>query len=152
MRVLIDDASEHVLHPPQRVLKDGCCVFRFDYDGGWWRCTEGRWDGEDSGDASLCNGTDRQFGGGSGEEEVGTLVEVLPFIRVIVVVIWEFYLESAFYSFSESFIEASHVHLVAFYVGEAPFVDEELADAAEFSVVVPEFGSALYPVLPLRVN
>jgi hypothetical protein len=35
---------------------------------------------------------------------------------------------------------------------EAPFVDEELADAAELSVVVPEFGSALYPVLPLCVN
>jgi hypothetical protein len=83
---------------------------------------------------------------------VGTLVEVLLFIRVIVVMIREFYLESAFYSFSEPFVEASHVHIVALYVGEAPLVNEELANAAEFSVVVPEFCSALYPILPLRVN
>jgi hypothetical protein len=82
---------------------------------------------------------------------VGALVEVLPFIQVTMVMIWEFYLESAFYSFLEPFIEASHVHLVALYVREAPFVDEELADAAEFSVV-PKFCSALYPVLLLCVN
>jgi hypothetical protein len=83
---------------------------------------------------------------------VGTLMEVLPFIWVIIVMIQEFYLESAFYSFSEPFIEASHVHLVALHVGEAPLVNEELTNVAEFSVVVPEFCSALYPVLPLRVN
>jgi hypothetical protein len=152
MRVLIDDAGEHVLHPPQRVLKDGCHVFHFDYDGGWQWCTEGRWDSEDSGDVSLCNGTDRRFSGGSGEEEVGALVEVLPFIWVIMIVIREFHLQSALHALSEPFVETLHVHFVAFYVGEAPFVDEELADAAEFLVVVPEFGSALYPVLPLRVN
>jgi hypothetical protein len=79
-------------------------------------------------------------------------MEVLPFIRVIMVMIWEFYLQSAFYSLSEPFIETSHVHLVLLYVGEVPFVNEEFADAAEFSVVMPEFGSALYPVLPLCVN
>jgi hypothetical protein len=81
-----------------------------------------------------------------------TLVEILPFIWVIMVMIWEFHLESAFYSLSEPFVEASHVYFVALYVGEAPFVNEEFADAVEFSVVVPEFCSALYPVLPLRVN
>jgi hypothetical protein len=69
-----------------------------------------------------------------------------------VVMIREFYLESAFYSLSEPFVEASHVHLVALYVGEAPLVNEELANVAEFSVVVPKFCSALYPVLPLCVN
>jgi hypothetical protein len=53
---------------------------------------------------------------------------------------------------SELLIETSHVHLVPLNVGEAPFVNEELANAAEFSVVVPEFSSALYPVLPLCVN
>jgi hypothetical protein len=79
-------------------------------------------------------------------------VEILPFIWVIMVMIWEFYLESAFYSLSEPFVKASHVHFVALYVGEAPLVNEELANAAEFSVVVPEFCSALYPVLPLLVN
>jgi hypothetical protein len=68
------------------------------------------------------------------------------------IVIREFHLQSTFYSLSEPFVEASHVHLVALYVGEAPFVNEELANVAEFSVVVPEFCSALYPVLPLRVN
>jgi hypothetical protein len=79
-------------------------------------------------------------------------MEVLPFIWVIVVMIREFYLQSTFYSLSEPFIETSHVHLVALYVREAPLVNEELANVAEFSVVVPEFCSALYPVLPLRVN
>jgi hypothetical protein len=83
---------------------------------------------------------------------VGALVEVLPFIRVIMMVIREFHLQSALHALSEPFIEASHVHFVALYVGEVLFVDEELADAAEFPVVVPEFCSALYPVLPLRVN
>jgi hypothetical protein len=73
-------------------------------------------------------------------------------IHMGVVMIWEFYLESAFYSFSEPFVKASHVHLVVLYVGEALFVDEELADAAEFSVVVPEFCSAPYPILLLHVN
>jgi hypothetical protein len=68
------------------------------------------------------------------------------------VMIWEFYLESAFYSLSEPFVKASHVHLVALYVGEVPLVNEELANAAEFSVVVPKFCSALYPVLSLHVN
>jgi hypothetical protein len=152
MHILIDDAGKHVLYPLQRVLKDRCCVFRFDYDGGWQQCTEGRWDGKDGRDTSLCNGTDRRFSGSSSEEEMGTLMEVLPFIWVIMVIIREFYLESGFYSFSEPFVEASHVHLVAFYVGEAPFVNEELADAVEFSVVVPEFCSALYPILLLHVN
>jgi hypothetical protein len=79
-------------------------------------------------------------------------MEVLPFIQVIVVVIQEFYLQPAFHSLSEPFIETSHVHFVLLYVREVPFVDEELADAAKFSVVVPKFGSALYPVLPLCVN
>jgi hypothetical protein len=37
-------------------------------------------------------------------------------------------------------------------VREASFVDEKLADAVELSVVMPEFGSALYPVLPLCIN
>jgi hypothetical protein len=79
-------------------------------------------------------------------------MEILPFIWVIMVVIWEFYLQSAFHSLSEPFIKTSHVHLVLLYVREAPFVDEELADAAELLVVMPEFGSALYPVLLLCVN
>jgi hypothetical protein len=52
---------------------------------------------------------------------------------------------------SEQFSETLHVHLVLLNVGEAPFVNEEFTDA-EFSVVVPEFSSALYPVLPLCVN
>jgi hypothetical protein len=56
MHVLVDDAGEHVLHPPQGILKDGCRVFRFDYDSGWRWCTEGRRNGEDGGDAGLCNG------------------------------------------------------------------------------------------------
>jgi hypothetical protein len=64
-------------------------------------------------------------------------VEVLPFIWVIVVMIREFYLQSTFYSLSEPFIETSHVHLVPLYVREAPLVNEELANAAEFPVVVP---------------
>jgi hypothetical protein len=79
-------------------------------------------------------------------------MEVLPFIRVIMVVIQEFYLQSAFYSLSELFVETSHVHLILLYVGEVPFVNEELADAAGFSVAMPKFGSALYPILPLCVN
>jgi hypothetical protein len=53
---------------------------------------------------------------------------------------------------SEPFIETSHGHFVLLYVGESPFVEEELADAADVLVVVPEFGSALYPVLPLCIN
>jgi hypothetical protein len=64
----------------------------------------------------------------------------------------EFYLQSAFDSLLEQFVETSHVHLVVLYVGEAPLVNEELANTVEFPVVVPEFGSALYPVLPLCVN
>jgi hypothetical protein len=79
-------------------------------------------------------------------------MEILPFIRVIVVMIREFHLQSTFYSLSEPFVETSHVHLVPLYVGEALFVDEKLGDAAELSVVMPKFGSALYPVLPLCVN
>jgi hypothetical protein len=79
-------------------------------------------------------------------------MEVLPFIQVIAVMIQEFYLQSAFDSLLEPLIETSHVHLVPLYVGEVPFVNEELADAAEFLVVMPEFGSALYPVLLLCVN
>jgi hypothetical protein len=79
-------------------------------------------------------------------------MEVLPFIWVIMVMIREFYLQSAFYSFSEPLVETLHVHLVPLNVGEAPFVNEKLADVAEFSIVVPEFCSALYPVLPLCVN
>jgi hypothetical protein len=79
-------------------------------------------------------------------------VEILPFIWIIVVVIREFYLQPAFDLFLELFVEASHVHFVPLYVREAPFVQEELADAAELSVVVPKFGSALYPVLPLCIN
>jgi hypothetical protein len=79
-------------------------------------------------------------------------MEILPFIRVIVVVIWEFYLQPAFDSLSEPFTEASHVHFVLLYVREVPFVQEELADAAELSVVVSKFSSALYSVLPLCIN
>jgi hypothetical protein len=79
-------------------------------------------------------------------------MEVLPFIRVIVVMIWEFHLQSTFHLLLEPFVKTSHVHLVPLNVREVPFVNEELANAAEFSVVVPEFCSALYPVLPLRVN
>jgi hypothetical protein len=79
-------------------------------------------------------------------------MEVLPFIWVIVVVIQEYYLQPAFHSLSELFIETSHVHFVPLHVREAPFVEEELADAAGLLVVVPEFGSALYPVLLLCIN
>jgi hypothetical protein len=50
------------------------------------------------------------------------------------------------------FVKTSHVHFVPLYVREASFVQEEFADAAEFSVVVPEFGSALYSILPLCIN
>jgi hypothetical protein len=64
-------------------------------------------------------------------------VEILPFIWVIMVMIQEFYLQSAFYTLSEPFVESSHVHFVALYVREAPLVNEEFANAAEFSVVVP---------------
>jgi hypothetical protein len=55
---LVDGSSEHVLHPLQSVLKDGCCVLCFDYYGGWRRCTEGRGNSKDSGDAGLCNSAD----------------------------------------------------------------------------------------------
>jgi hypothetical protein len=79
-------------------------------------------------------------------------MEILPFIWVIVVVIQEFYLQPASHSLSEPFVETSHVHFVLLYVGEALFAEEELADAGELSVVVPKFGSALYPVLPLCIN
>jgi hypothetical protein len=79
-------------------------------------------------------------------------MEVLPFIWVIVVMIQEFYLQSAFYLLSEPFIETSHVHFVLLNVGEVLLVNEELANAVELSVVVPKFCSALYPILPLRVN
>jgi hypothetical protein len=78
-------------------------------------------------------------------------MEVLPFIQVIMIVIWEFHLQSVFYALSEPLIEASHVHFVALYVGEAPLVNEEFADAAEFPVVVPEFGPASNSVLSLHV-
>jgi ABC-type glycerol-3-phosphate transport system permease component len=50
------------------------------------------------------------------------------------------------------FVETSHVHFIPFYVREAAFIDEELADAVELLVVVPKFGSALYSVLLLCVN
>jgi hypothetical protein len=79
-------------------------------------------------------------------------MEVLPFKPVIMVMIQEFHLQSTFHSLLELFVETSHVHLVPLYVGEALFVNEEFADAAEFSVVMPQFGSALYPVLLLCVN
>jgi hypothetical protein len=79
-------------------------------------------------------------------------VEILPFIWVIVVVIREFYLQPVFHSLSEPFVKTSHVHFVPLYVREVPFVEEELADVAELSVGVPEFGSALYPILPLCIN
>jgi hypothetical protein len=58
VRILVDNTSKHVLHLLQRILKYGCCVFRFDYGSGWRQCTEGRWDSEDSRDAGLCNGAD----------------------------------------------------------------------------------------------
>jgi hypothetical protein len=51
-------------------------------------------------------------------------VEILPFIQVIVVMVWEFYLQSAFDLLSEPFIEASHVHLVVLYIGEVLLVNE----------------------------
>jgi hypothetical protein len=80
---------------------------------------------------------------------VRTVVEILPFIWVIMVMVWEFYLQSAFDLLSEPFIETSHVHLVALYVGQALLVNEELANTAEFPVVVPKFGPAFYSVLSL---
>jgi hypothetical protein len=82
---------------------------------------------------------------------VGALVEVLPFIRVIMIVIREFHLQSVFYALSEPLIKASHVHFVVLYVGEAPLVNEEFADVAEFHVVMPEFGPAFNSILSLCV-
>jgi hypothetical protein len=79
-------------------------------------------------------------------------VEILPFIQVIVVVIRELYLQPAFHSLLEPFVKTLHVHFVLLYVGEALFVNKELADVVELSVVVPEFSSALYPILPLCIN
>jgi hypothetical protein len=79
-------------------------------------------------------------------------MEILPFIWVIVVVIQEFYLQPALDLFPESFIKTLHVHFVPLHVREAPLIEEEPADVAELSVVVPEFGSALYPVLLQCVN
>jgi hypothetical protein len=58
MCILVDDASEYVLHLPQGILKYRYRVLRFDYNGGWWWCTEGRGNGEDGGDASLSNSAD----------------------------------------------------------------------------------------------
>jgi hypothetical protein len=55
VHVLVDDAGKYVLHPPQGILKYRYCVLRFDYGGGWWRCTEGRGNGKDSGDVGLSN-------------------------------------------------------------------------------------------------
>jgi hypothetical protein len=37
-------------------------------------------------------------------------------------------------------------------MSERPFVEEELADPAELSVVVPKFSSALYPILMPCIN
>jgi hypothetical protein len=68
------------------------------------------------------------------------------------VVIQEFYLQPAFDPFSEPFVKTSHVHFVLLYVREVPFVQEEFADVAELSVIMPEFSSALYSILPLCVN
>jgi hypothetical protein len=79
-------------------------------------------------------------------------VEILPFIQVIIVVVREFYLQSSFYAFSEPLVETSHVHFIPLYVGETLFVDEELADAAEFPIIVPEFGPALYSIPFLCFN
>jgi hypothetical protein len=62
-------------------------------------------------------------------------MEVLPFIWVIVVMIQEFYLQPAFYSLSEPFIETMHVHLVSLYVREVPFVNEEFADAVRATLL-----------------
>jgi hypothetical protein len=53
--ILVAGASKHVLHPPQSVLEYGYHVLCFDYDNGWWRCTDGRGNSEDSGDVGLCN-------------------------------------------------------------------------------------------------
>jgi hypothetical protein len=83
---------------------------------------------------------------------VCTLVEILPFIQVIVVMIWEFYLQPDFGPFSEPFVKTSHVHFVPLYVGEVPFVQEEFADVVELSLIMPKFSSALYSILPLCVN
>jgi hypothetical protein len=79
-------------------------------------------------------------------------MEILPFILVIMVVIREFHLHPALDPFSESLVKTSHVHFVLLYVREALFVQEEFTDAAELLVIMPEFGSALYSVLPLCVN
>jgi hypothetical protein len=57
---------------------------------------------------------------------VGALMKVLPFIQIIMIVIWEFYLQSALHALSEPLIEPSHVHFVSLYVGEAPFVMRNL--------------------------
>jgi hypothetical protein len=71
---------------------------------------------------------------------------------VIIVVIQEFYLQPAFDPFLEPFIKTLHVHFVPLYVREALFVQEKFADAAELSVIMPKFGSALYSILLLCVN
>jgi hypothetical protein len=62
-------------------------------------------------------------------------MEVLPFIWVIVIMIQECYLQPAFYLLSELFVETLHVHLVLLYVREAPFVDEEFADAVRATLL-----------------
>jgi hypothetical protein len=78
-----------------------------------------------------------------------TLVEILPFIQVIMVVIQEFYLQPALDLFLESLVETSHVYFVALYVREALFVQEKLTDAAELPVIMLEFSPPLYYILPL---
>jgi hypothetical protein len=68
---------------------------------------------------------------------VHTLVEILPFIQVIMVVIQEFYLQPAFDLFLELFIKTSHVHFILLYVGEVLFIQEKFADVVELLVIMP---------------
>jgi hypothetical protein len=79
-------------------------------------------------------------------------VEILPFIWVIMLVIQELHLQPAFDVLLESLVKTAHVHFVPLYVEETSLVEEEFTDVAEYIVVVPEFGSALYSILSLHVN
>jgi hypothetical protein len=83
---------------------------------------------------------------------VRALVEILPFIQVIMVVMQKLYLQPAFHLLLEPFVETLHVHFVPLYVGEALFANEELADVAELLIVVPDFSSALHPIFLLCIN
>jgi hypothetical protein len=78
-------------------------------------------------------------------------MEILPFIWVIMVMVQEFHLQSGLHALLEPLIEPSHVHFVSLYVGEAPLVNEDLANTVEFPVIVPEFSPAFNSILSLCV-